>query len=974
MTSSPILLPTSPITTPLSPELLPSHFVQALHDFFPANAPADNVSACLFFQRGAIIEVYNRDESGWWDGVTDGLRGWFPSNYVGRLGELQRHSTDYEDIQDTTQLQEFEAWRRRLLSSTTDYLLEDVSNRISDLVEDCDQHHINSNIQLVIFQVVSSIRSVLTAANTVSKDSPLLMTYPELARQRKSVLASLSKLVLKGKELQALYHVNDDQQVRLKVQEDIPTLANQLLMDMALFENLLRSITPSFPALNSSNNLRQQLVAARLSSASLIAQVVPLPDAQNIIQTILDHQAEIDELIRALLITVEEFLSSRQRATHMLEMTRKAVEAVRTFLAVVEHVCSNVGDLDYKHCSVIPEDPHLVALVLAKEAVYSSITNLVTAVRALTGPKGQHSDDSDDLYHLQSSCENVIRTTNECASCIRTCLYVEDPSLDLPPLTASSLHEMRDRLENSVDTRRNQTLSILGRKVTSLNALQRRYNSEGSGDSDSSSITVTNHDTSSHVTTKSHTLTETTDLPPTPADTPTEPWFLKQRTFSPDEVITNADGHLTGATIEALVEKLTLHEMSPAFDDLNLWKNRVLVPVRLRVYNVIKTWLETYYRYEQDDVEDQLMALATEDMQEAMPGPAKRMIDLIQRTELTSEYNPLRPPLHSKTSSSHLSLSSGSSLFSDLSLFGSDSHHSNSSSSSSSEQFNYPPINLTRSLRNALRKAINQNNLNLVHVNDFDCMELARQFTLMESALFCQITPYEMIGQEFKKKVGQSTAIHVKAMIQKSTQVTSWISDSILREQEPKRRAQMLKFWIKVGDCCLQMNNYNTLMAIRSALDSTSIRRLKRSWDHLSTKYKAMLEPIYRATDSSRNFAEYRARLKTAVAPCLPFLGVYLTDMTFIDDGNSNHRTTPSGHTVINFDKYIKTTRVLNEIDQFQIPYKLLEVEEIQRYLARCLETVEKDEQVFYNRSVALEPRQEEMIVNDIRQTISHLT
>lgn len=42
-----------------------------------------------------------------------------------------------------------------------------------------------------------------------------------------------------------------------------------------------------------------------------------------------------------------------------------------------------------------------------------------------------------------------------------------------------------------------------------------------------------------------------------------EPWFLKQRQFSEDELMVNADGQVTGATIEALVEKLTLHEKSP---------------------------------------------------------------------------------------------------------------------------------------------------------------------------------------------------------------------------------------------------------------------------------------------------------------------------------------------------------------------------------------------------------------------------
>lgn len=151
-------------------------------------------------------------------------------------------------------------------------------------------------------------------------------------------------------------------------------------------------------------------------------------------------------------------------------------------------------------------------------------------------------------------------------------------------------------------------------------------------------------------------------------------------------------------------------------------------------------------------------------------------------------------------------------------------------------------------------------------------------------------------------------------------------------------------------------------MAIRSALDSTSIIRLKKTWEYVSGKYKSMWEPIYRATDSQRNFGEYRQRLKVTVAPCLPFLGVYLTDMTFIDDGNADRRMSPGGHALINFDKYVKITRILNEIDQFQISYKLLEVEEIQTYLKKTLETVEQDDQMFYARSLKREPKEEEQL------------
>lgn len=148
-------------------------------------------------------------------------------------------------------------------------------------------------------------------------------------------------------------------------------------------------------------------------------------------------------------------------------------------------------------------------------------------------------------------------------------------------------------------------------------------------------------------------------------------------------------------------------------------------------------------------------------------------------------------------------------------------------------------------------------------------------------------------------------------------------------------------------------------MAIRSALDSTCIIRLKRTWDHISSKYRALWDPIYRATDSQRNFAEYRHRLKSAVAPCLPFLGVYLTDMTFIDDGNRDYCLS-GNQKLIHMDKYIKTTRVLNEIRQFQIPYRLLEVDEIQQYLHRVLDSVEQDDQIFYSKSLKLEPKEED--------------
>src|SRR4051812_5684724 len=65
---------------------------------------------------------------------------------------------------------------------------------------------------------------------------------------------------------------------------------------------------------------------------------------------------------------------------------------------------------------------------------------------------------------------------------------------------------------------------------------------------------------------------------------------------------------------------------------------------------------------------------------------------------------------------------------------------------------------------------------------DIDPSELANQFTLMSSRLFCAIHPRELIGQEFSKKIG-SLAVNVKAMSALSTQITTWVAESILFEE-----------------------------------------------------------------------------------------------------------------------------------------------------------------------------------------------
>ena len=53
-----------------------SFWVRAMYDYESTD------DSSLTFSRGDIVEVLTQLESGWWDGLIDTERGWFPSNFV----------------------------------------------------------------------------------------------------------------------------------------------------------------------------------------------------------------------------------------------------------------------------------------------------------------------------------------------------------------------------------------------------------------------------------------------------------------------------------------------------------------------------------------------------------------------------------------------------------------------------------------------------------------------------------------------------------------------------------------------------------------------------------------------------------------------------------------------------------------------------------------------------------------------------
>ncbi|KAL1923024.1 uncharacterized protein VTP21DRAFT_9400 [Calcarisporiella thermophila] len=468
-------------------------------------------------------------------------------------------------------------------------------------------------------------------------------------------------------------------------------------------------------------------------------------------------------------------------------------------------------------------------------------------------------------------------------------------------------------------------------------------------------------------------------------------WFLKP-VSNPEEIQFSADGHVYAATLEALVERLTTHDATPdalyfnAFfltfrlfctplelceqlmnrfrlsppnrlndEEMRVWRQSVQIPLQLRVYNVIKAWLETYWETQDQVVLKYLEEWATALDQMGVPAlAANRMLELIHNKRLRKSTRLVRP----RYAQSH-----------DYKVVGEGAEKEADDAEAKMVDVDVPVPQISKQLLYTLRNAFDPSSCQ-INVTNFDPLEMARQLTLFESRLYRRIQPSELIARHAKKDIGED---NIRQMGHLSTRMTSWIISTVLRMgADARRRASIIRFWIKVGEYCMKLSNFSTLMSIVCALNSTTITRLRRTWESLSTKSKVSFESLCKAMDHSRNFATYRARLNLLAAPSLPFLGVYLTDLIFVNDGNPSFRVSPSGNKrLINFDKYMKVARIVLDVQRFQIPYALQEIEEVQTYLKTILLDSSgkcrlEDASELYEWSLSVEPREEERNGEDI--------
>ncbi|XP_034030165.1 ral guanine nucleotide dissociation stimulator-like 2 [Thalassophryne amazonica] len=225
-------------------------------------------------------------------------------------------------------------------------------------------------------------------------------------------------------------------------------------------------------------------------------------------------------------------------------------------------------------------------------------------------------------------------------------------------------------------------------------------------------------------------------------------------------------------------------------------------------------------------------------------------------------------------------------------------------------------------------------------IMEFPAAIIAEQLTKIETELFVRLVPYHCLGSFWSqrdKKGKEGVCWSVRATIRQFNKLASVVVASCLwpTKLRSQQRARLLEKWISVAEECRARKNFSSLYAIVSALQSNPIHRLRRTWQDTDREAVKRYEELSKIFSDKDNYSQSRELLKeegtskfanldnklnirhpnkSCAQGTVPYLGIFLTDLTMLDTAVKDRLD--NGY--INFDKRRREFEVLAQIRLLQ--------------------------------------------------------
>jgi son of sevenless len=446
---------------------------------------------------------------------------------------------------------------------------------------------------------------------------------------------------------------------------------------------------------------------------------------------------------------------------------RKVIDCFRPYISTIES--TNLGPLGSSL-----QNPTLADFAVQKQRLYDLIADLVVGCQTIAGPiadewTGMRGDALDErLMHLKTTSKQLDMCTQQIAFQLQL-LMETMPQVVVPG-------------------RRKDDPNAL-RQVDSQGTEPRGRSSESVQDPMSDGFRAGGEKSKVKQFFGEEPITRVTVGPRNEDETP---WFLgldHVSEISYDAKTTPAT--LRGGTLRGLVEQLTRHDRldSPfnntflltyrsfttatdLFDmlvqrfsiqppgnlsneDLKVWGEKKQKPIRFRVVNILKSWFDSYWMEGQDSQSQALIkkvyAFANNSIANTNTPGVQQLMTVVDQRQRGQESNSKR---------------------------------------------------LVLTLNTQTPQPIMPKNMKKLKFLDIDVTEFARQLTIIESRLYGKIKPTECLNKTWQRKdeEGIEPAENVKALILHSNQLTNWVAEMILTQQDVKKRVVVIKHFIGVAE------------------------------------------------------------------------------------------------------------------------------------------------------------------------------
>lgn len=162
-----------------------------------------------------------------------------------------------------------------------------------------------------------------------------------------------------------------------------------------------------------------------------------------------------------------------------------------------------------------------------------------------------------------------------------------------------------------------------------------------------------------------------------------------------------------------------------------------------------------------------------------------------------------------------------------------------------------------------------------LHLLDLDPVELARQWTLVDHALFMRISLHGMLRQAAGGVSGGNDEIYnphklldstlfggTKRLVDRFNAASAWATHCILSHSTPLSRAEVIIKLTAIAVALQSQGNFSALMAVLTAIQQGCIARLTLTFAQVPEETKSSISHLKRLMAAGRNYARYREELQ----------------------------------------------------------------------------------------------------------------